>query len=57
MVIIYFTYKGVKKMREAAEDTYFRHQKMKEQKEKNPFGDDYLKSSNNKNNKSNKKKK
>ena len=48
MVIIYFTYKGIKKMREAAEDTYFRHQKMKEQKEKNPFGDDYFKSSTNK---------
>ena len=35
-------------MREAAEDSYFRHQKMKEQKEKNPFGDDYFKSSTNK---------
>lgn len=45
MVIINFTYKGVKKMREAAEESYYRHQKMKEQKEKNPFGDDYFKSS------------
>ena len=33
MVVIYFTYKGVKKMRENAEEIYYRHQKMKEQKE------------------------
>ena len=44
MVVIYFTYKGVKKMRENAEEIYYRHQKMKEQKEKNPFDDDYFKS-------------
>ena len=43
MVVIYFTYKGVKKMRENAEEIYYRHQKMKEQKEKNPFGGDYFK--------------
>ena len=48
MVVIYFTYKGVKKMRENAEEIYYRHQNMKEQKEKNPFGDDYFKSTTNK---------
>ena len=46
MVVIYFTYKGVKKMRENAEEIYYRHQKMKEQKEKNPFDSDYFKNSN-----------
>ena len=45
MVVINFTYKGVKKLREEAEDNYYRNQKMKEQKEKNPFGGDYFKSS------------
>ena len=53
MVIINFTYKGIKKMREAAEESYYRHQKMKEQKEKNPFGDDYFKSSTSKANQKN----
>ena len=32
-------------MREAAEETFARKQKQKEQKEKNPFGEDYFKSS------------
>lgn len=45
MVVINFTYKGVKKLREEAEDNYYRNQKMKEQKEKNPFGGDYFKGS------------
>lgn len=53
MVIINFTYKSIKKLREAAEESYYRHQKMKEQKEKNPFGDDYFKSSTSKNNQRN----
>ena len=45
MVIINFTYKGVKKLREEAEDNYYRNQKMKEQKERNPFDSDYFKGS------------
>ena len=44
MVIINFAYRGIRKMREAAEDSYYIRQKRKEQKEKNPFGDDYFKS-------------
>jgi len=43
MVVINFTYKSFKKLREEAEDNYYRNQKMKEQKEKNPFGSDYFK--------------
>ena len=43
MVVINFTYKSVKKLREEAADAYYRSQKMKEQKEKNPFGNDYFK--------------
>ena len=45
LVVINFTYKGVRQMRKAVEDQYELHQKRKEQKEKNPFGDDYFKSS------------
>ena len=45
MLIINFTYKGVKKLREEAEDNYYRNQRMKEQKEKNPFDSDYFKAS------------
>ena len=45
MVVINFTYKSVKKLREEVEDNYYRNQKQKEQKERNPFGDDYFKSS------------
>jgi hypothetical protein len=44
MVVINFTYRGVKKLKEQAEDDYYRHQKEKEQKEKHPFGKDYFKS-------------
>lgn len=44
MVVINFTYKGIRKLREEVEDNYYRNQKLKEQKEKNPFGDDYFKS-------------
>ena len=46
LVIVNFTYKGLRQMRQAAEDRAVRKQKQKEQKEKNPFGDDYFKSSN-----------
>ena len=45
MLVINFTYRGVKKLRQDMEDNYYRNQKQKEQKEKNPFGDDYFKSS------------
>jgi len=48
MVIINFAYRGIKKMREAAEDSYYIRQKRKEQKEKNPFGNDYFKSTDSK---------
>ena len=44
MVVINFMYKGVKKIRQEAEDNYYRNQKIKEQKERNPFGEDYFKS-------------
>jgi len=44
MVVINFSYRGIKKMREQAEDNYYRKEKEKEQKEKHPFGKDYFKS-------------
>ena len=46
MLVINFMYKGVKKIRQEAEDNYYRNQKIKEQKEKNPFDNDYFKGSN-----------
>ena len=42
MVVINFTYKSMKKLREEAEERYYRNQKMKEQK--NPFDSNYFKS-------------
>ena len=45
MIVIYLAYKGIRKIKQEAEDNYYRSQKRKEQKEKNPFGDDYFKSS------------
>ncbi len=45
MVVINFMYKGVKKIREEVEDNYYRNQKIKEQKEKNPFDTEYFKGS------------
>ena len=48
MVIINFAYRAIRKMREAAEDSYYIRQKRKEQKEKNPFGNDYFKSADSK---------
>ena len=44
MVVINFTYRGVKKMREQAQDDYYRKEKEKEHKEKHPFDKDYFKS-------------
>ena len=45
MLVINLTYKSVKKLREEAEDNYYRNQKMKEQKERYSFKSDYFKSS------------
>ena len=45
MLVINFTYRGVKKIRQEVEDNYYRNQKQKEQKERNPFSDDYFKGS------------
>ena len=44
MVVINFSYRGVKKMREQIDDDRYRQMKEKEQKEKHPFGKDYFKS-------------
>ena len=44
MLVINFTYRGIKKMRQQSEDDYYRREKEKEQKEKHPFGKDYFKS-------------
>ena len=44
MLVINFTYRSVKKLRQEMEDNYYRNQKQKEQKARNPFGDDYFKS-------------
>ena len=46
MIVINLMYRNVKKIREAAEDYMYRKEKEREQKEKNPFGEDYFKSSN-----------
>ncbi len=48
MIVIFLAYKGVRKIKQEAEDNYYRSQKRKEQKEKNPFGDDYFKSASSK---------
>lgn len=45
MVVIFFMNKGLRKWQERAEENYILQMKRKEQKEKNPFGDDYFKSS------------
>ena len=45
LVIINFTYKSFRQMRKVAEDQFELHQKRKEQRGKNPFGEDYFKSS------------
>ena len=44
MIVIYFSYKGIRKLKQEAEENYYRNQKRKEQKEKYPFGEDYFKS-------------
>ena len=45
LLVINFTYRSVKKLRQEMEDNYYRNQKQKEQKERNPFGGDYFKGS------------
>ena len=45
LLVINFTYRSVKKIRQEMEDNYYRNQKQKEQKERNPFGGDYFKGS------------
>ena len=45
LIVLFLMNKGIRKWRERAEENYILQQKRKEQKEKNPFGDDYFKSS------------
>ena len=45
MIVINFMYRNVKRLREDAEDFLYRQGKRREQKERNPFGEDYFKSS------------
>ena len=45
LVVINFTYKNFRQIREAFEERREANQRRREQKEKNPFGDDYFKSS------------
>ena len=44
LIVINFSYKSFRQLRRAAEDQWELNQKRKEQKEKNPFGNDYFKS-------------
>ena len=44
MIVINFMYRNVKRLREDAEDFLYRKGKQREQKDRNPFGDDYFKS-------------
>lgn len=50
MLIINFTYKGLKKVKEEVVDDYYRKEKEKEMKEKHPFDKDYFKSASTKKN-------
>ena len=45
MIVINFMYRNVKRLREDAEDYLYRRDRRREQKDRNPFGDDYFKSS------------
>ena len=45
LVVINFMYRNMKRLREEAEDFIYRHEKHREQKDRNPFGEDYFKSS------------
>ena len=45
ILVINFMYRNVKRLREDAEDFLYRRGKRNEQKERNPFGEDYFKSS------------
>jgi Flp pilus assembly protein TadB len=48
MIVINLMYRNIRKIREAAEDYMYRKEKQREQKEKNPFGEDYFKSASSK---------
>ena len=46
MLVINFTYRSVKKLRQEVEDNYYRNQQYEQReqpKRENPFGDDYFK--------------
>ena len=45
MIVINFMYHNVKRLREDAEEFLYRQGKRREQKDRNPFGEDYFKSS------------
>ena len=45
MIVINVMYRNVKRLREDAEDFLYRRGKRQEQKDRNPFGEDYFKSS------------
>ena len=42
ILVINFMYRNVKRLREDAEDFLYRRGKRNEQKERNPFGEDYF---------------
>jgi hypothetical protein len=45
MIVINVMYRNVKRMREDVEDYFYRRDRRQEQKDRNPFGEDYFKSS------------
>ena len=45
MIVINVMYRNLKRMREDVEDFMYRRGRRQEQKERNPFGEDYFKSS------------
>ncbi len=49
MVVINFMYRNFRRIREEIEERAYYNEKRKEKKEKNPFGQDYFKSSNKQN--------
>lgn len=44
LVVIHFVYRGIRRLREAREEEFYRQEWQKEQKERNPFDKDYFKS-------------
>ncbi|WP_197020388.1 DUF4834 family protein [Prevotella sp. P6B1] len=45
IIVINVLYRNMKRMREDAEDFFYRRDRRNEQKDRNPFGEDYFKSS------------